>query len=227
MDESGTVTRAYTPRDFATSMMRECDYVVLGRFVSILDRHYDEMHGEAEDHVALTLQISEVLQGGALAAAKIGVRRPMLIAPGEKVSRFLSSQEVTQDELYRYRLTNEVERELAVTLDSRRPLAKGLQERLVDSVKSLVHVAARSRVQKHEVAKRYFMTNSPLSFYSELGAVGPNEIYLLGLRRKGDPESPRWTYFNAVHTYLFWGQEALDIATALREQPEDASAPLP
>ena len=215
MDENGIVTRKYAPLEFATSMTRECDYVLLGRFVSVSDRHYDGLYGPADEPVALTFQVSEVLRGKSVAAAKVGVRRPMLVAPGEKVSRFLSSQ--AEDRLYRYRLVNEVESELAAIQDSGRPVTKSQQERLTDAVKRMVQVAPRSRRQQHELAKGYFATNSPLSFYSELGAIRPDEVYLLGLREKGEPKSPRWTYFNAVHTYLFWSQEAQDIAAALRE----------
>ena len=227
MDENGIVTRTYTPREFAASMARECDYVVLGRFVSVSDSHYDELYGHADDPVALTFKISEVLRGKSVAAARVGVRRPMLVAPGEKENRFLSSQEAMEERLDRRHIADEVESELAAIRESGVPLTKSQQERLIDSVKRLVHVAPLSRRQQHEVARSYFATNSPLSFYSELGAIRPDEVYLLGLRDKGDPESPRWTYFNAVHTYLFWGQEAQDIAAALREQPEVAGAPRP
>ena len=220
MDEAGTVARPYTPHEFAASMTRECDYVVLGRFVSVSDSHYDELSGHAEDPVASTFQISEVLRGKSVAVARVGLRRSMLVAPGEKVSRFLSSQEVTQDELHRYRLANEVEGELDVILDSGKTLAKSQHEPVVDSVKRLVQVPRLGRRQQHEVARSYFATNSPLSFHSELGVIRPDEVYLLGLRDKGPPGSPRWTYFNAVHTYLFWGQEAQDIAAALRKQPD-------
>ena len=58
----------------------------------------------------------------------------------------------------------------------------------------------------------------PLNFYSELGGIHPDEVYLVGRSRKNGigqhgPLCP-------LHTFLFWGQEAQDIAAALRKQPE-------
>ena len=44
MDESGTITRPRTPREYAANMKRYCDYAVLGRFVSITDRRYDTLY---------------------------------------------------------------------------------------------------------------------------------------------------------------------------------------
>ena len=216
MDANGTVARPTTAREIAAGMAKFCDYVVLGRFVSITDRRYHESSGGV---VVSTFEVSEVLRGKPVAVATIGLVKDMLVAPGKDVSRLLSSAETTADEIYRYELATELEGELASIRDSGRPLTPGQHERLVDGLKRLVEVPRRTRHEQHELADATIATNSPLTFFDELGAIRPDELYLLGLQDK-DSELSGFDDFNALHTYLFWGREARDIAAALRETQE-------
>ena len=216
MDENGTVARPTTAREIAAGMVVFCDYVVLGRFVSVTDRRYHESSGG----VVSTFEVSEVLRGKPVAVATIRLQKYMLVAPGKDVSRYLSSVEIGADEMYRYELATEMERELASIRDSGRPLTPGQHERLVDGLKRLVKVPRRTRYEQHELAGAWIATNSPLTFFDELGAIRPDELYLLGLQDKDSELSTGFDHFNNLHTYLFWGREALDIAAALREKQE-------
>ena len=153
-----------------------------------------------------------------LATVKIGLQRGMLVAPGKDVNRYQSSLQEMEDELHRQELVTEVEHGLDRLRDSGQPLTGSQHQRLLDSVKRLTQAPPRTRREQHDLINGYFSTNSPLSFYSELGAIRPSEVYLLGLSNKDEAGSlPRDRFFHALHTYLFWGQEAADIAAALRE----------
>ena len=193
-----------------------CDYVVLGRFVSITDSQYDKLYGLVDEPVASTFQVSEVLHGAAVTAATIRLERDLLVAPDQEVSRRLSGMQSMMDGMYRRELAEETERELEVIRESGKPLTLGQQERLVDALWRLVEVPPRTRYELHEHINVWFWSTSPLNFYSELGAIRPEEVYLLGL----SDEQTTWAHFRALHTYLFWGQEAWDIAAALREKQE-------
>ena len=214
MDESGTVTRSGAHREYAASMTDFCDYVVLGRFVSITDSQYDKLYGH--DIVASTFQVSEVLHGAAVTAATIRLQRAFLVAPGQEVSRRLSETQSGWDRTYRRELAEETERVLDALRESGKPLTPTRHKRLVDVLWRLVEVPPRTRYELHELINKEVWTTSPLNFYSELGAIRPDEVYLLGL----SDEQTTDAHFNALHTYLFWGQEAQDIAAALREKQE-------
>ena len=223
MDANGTVARPTTAREIAADMAGLCDYVVLGRFVSVTDRRYHELFGTQgqDDSVVSTFEVSEVLRGKPVAVATIRLQKYMLAAPGEDASRYLSSLEITADEIYRYELATEMERELASVRDSGRPLTNRQHERLVDGLKRLVEVPPRTRYEQHDLVRAWSATlHSPLSFHKELGAIRPDELYLLGLHDKDSELSSGFDHFNTLHTYLFWGREALDIAAALRETQE-------
>ena len=220
MDESGTVSRPDTPREFATEMTRYCDYVVLGHFVSVSDDYYDELNGPADQPVVSTFDVSEMLRGRTFAQARIRLERSLLVAPGEDLNRYLSSVQVTEDELFRHELATEVERELAAIRASGRPLTSSQHDRLLDAVKRLVEVPPRTRYQLHEMANRWHFSTSPLTFNSELGAIRTDEIYLLGLSDENTTGLPLGSYFGTSHAYLLWGQEALDVAAALRENQD-------
>lgn len=73
VDVSGSVTRPNTARRLAANMVRNCDYVLLGRFVSVSDSHYDRLTGPAEEPVVATFRVAEVLRGDAVAIAAIGL----------------------------------------------------------------------------------------------------------------------------------------------------------
>ena len=73
VDVSGSVTRPNTARQLAANMVRNCDYVLLGRFVSVSDSHYDRLTGPAEEPVVATFRVAEVLRGDAVAIAAIGL----------------------------------------------------------------------------------------------------------------------------------------------------------
>ena len=45
-------------------------------------------------------------------------------------------------------------------------------------------------------------------------------LYCPPPKNEDNKEPPIGGHFNALHNYLFWGQEALDIAAALREEQE-------
>ena len=224
MDANGKVARHTTAREIAAGMEGLCDYVVLGRFVSVTDRRYHELFGtqQQSEPVVSTFEVSEVLRGKPVAVATIRLQKYMLVAPGKEVSRLLSSEETSADEMYRYKLASEMEHELALIRDSGRPLTPGQHERLVDGLKRLVKVPPRTRYEQHElVGAGIAAPHSPLTFYEELGAIRPDELYLLGLHDRDRPGLPvSLHHFNALHTYLFWGREALDIAAALRETQE-------
>ena len=217
MDENGAVTRPDTARQIADGMARHCDYAVLGRFVSITDSHYDEPHG-SQLPVVSTFQVSEVLRGEAVAAATIRLKRSLLVAPGKDVTRYQRSLELTEDELDRYELATGTERLLASIRDSGQPLTGSQHDSLVDALKRLAKAPPRTRYERHKVAGNWTYTNSPLSFFTELGAIRPDELYLLGLDDKDTSDAH--DYLHDLHTYLFWGREALDIAAALREKQE-------
>ena len=219
MDESGTVTRPRTPREYAANMKRYCDYAVLGRFVSITDRRYDTLYGPADEPIASTFQVSEVLHGAAVATVKVHFEHAFLVAPDEEVSRRLSRLESMMDGIYRRELADETERELEAIRESGKPLTADQHERLVDALRRLVEVPPRTTNEMHELADSAVWSTSPLDFYSELGAIRPDEMYLLGLS-DDNKEPPIGGHFNPLHSYLFWGQEALDIAAALREKQE-------
>ena len=220
MDESGTITRRLTPREFAANMMRICDYAVLGRFVRITDSRYDELYGSPDEPVAATFQVSEVLHGATVTAATVHLERTLLIAPGRDVNRAVSEQESATDRMYRYRLATETERELDAMREAGKPLTPEQYRRLVDVLWRLVEVPPRTRYELHELAGSVVWTDhSSLHFHSELGAIRPDEMYLLGLTAD-NKEPPIGGHFNPLHSYLFWGQEALDIAAALREKQE-------
>lgn len=215
MDESGTVTRSRAPREYAAIMTDFCDYVVLGRFVSITDRQYDKLYGLVDDPVASTFQVSEVLHGAAVTAATIRLDRALLVAPDQEVSRKVSGTQSMMDGMYRRELAEETERELEAIRESGKPLTLGQQERLVDALWRLVEVPPRTRYELHELIITSGWSTYPLNFHSELGAIRPGEVYLLGL----SDEQTGWAHFHAHHTYLFWGQEAQDIAAACRGSP--------
>ena len=217
MDENGAVTRPDTARQIADGMARHCDYAVLGRFVSITDSHYDKLDS-SDPPVVSTFQVSEVLRGEAVAAATIRLQRSLLVAPGKDVSRYQSSVESDEDELDRYELATGTERLLASIRDSGQPLTGSQHDALVDALKRLAEVPPRTRYERHQVAGAWTYTNSPLTFYEELGAIRPDELYLLGLDDKDTSDAH--DYLHHLHTYLFWGREALDIAAALREKQE-------
>lgn len=218
VDDSGNVTRPVTPREFAVDMTRACDYAVLGHFVSITDWHYDQPYGSPEP-VLSRFQVSEVLHGAAVAVATIRLQRTLLVAPGEDVNRAVSSRESAADGIYRHELAAATERELEEIRGSGQPLTQSQHKRLVDALWRLVEVPTRTRYELHELADRLIWTTSPLDFHSELGAIRPDQVYLLGLSDDND-RPPAGGHVNAVHTHLFWGQEALDIAAALREKQE-------
>ena len=221
MDANGIVARPTTAREIAAGMAEFCDYVVLGRFVSVTDRRYHELFGTQQWPVVSTFEVSEVLRGKPVAVVTIRLDKSMLVAPGTAVSRHLRSQEIGADEMYRYELATEMEGELASIRDSGRPLTPGQHERLVDGLKRLVDVPRRTRYEQHELAGiGVAAIHSPLTFYEELGAIRPDELYLLGLQDKDSELSTGFDHFNVLHTYLFWGREALDIAAALRETQE-------
>ena len=223
MDANGTVARPTTAQEIAAGMAEFCDYVVLGRFVSVTDRRYHELFGtqQQSEPVVSTFEVSEVLRGKPVAVATIRLQKYMLVAPGKGVSRYLSSRETSADEMYRYKLASEMERELASIRDSGRPLTPGQHERLVDGLERLVEVPRRTRYEQHELAGvGVAALHSPLTFFDELGAIRPDELYLLGLQDKDSELSTGFDHFNVLHTYLFWGREALDIAAALRETQE-------
>ena len=223
MDANGKVARPTTAREIAAGMAELCDYVVLGRFVSVTDRRYHELFStqQQSEPVVSTFEVSEVLRGKPGAVATIRLQKYMLVAPGKEVSRLLISEETSADEMYRYKLATEMEHELGLIRDSGRPLTPGQHERLVDGLKRLVKVPRRTRYEQHELAGiGVAAIHSPLTFYEELGAIRPDELYLLGLQDKDSELSTGFDHFNALHTYLFWGREALDIAAALRETQE-------
>ena len=219
VDVSGSVTRPNTPRQLAANMVRNCDYVLLGRFVSVSDSHYDRLTGPAEEPVVATFRVAEVLRGDAVAIATIGLARSMLIAPGKDVSRLISP--VEDDRLG---LAMDLEDELRAIRDSGMPLTAAQHERIVARVREMVRVPPRTRYERHLMAESVVATSSPLFFESELGAIHPDQLYLLGLIDE-KPEWPRGRYFSSVHTDLFWGQEAWDIGARVGEQPENARAP--
>ena len=220
MDESGTITRRLTHREYAVNMMRICDYAVLGRFVRITDSRYDELYGSPDEPVAATFQVSEVLHGATVTAATVHLERTLLIAPGRDVNRAVSEQESATDRTYRYRLATETERELDAMREAGKPLTPEQYRRLVDVLWRLVEVPPRTRYELHELASSVVWTDhSSFHFHSELGAIRPDEMYLLGLTAD-NKEPPIGGHFNALHNYLFWGQEALDIAAAFREEQE-------
>ena len=218
MDESGTITRPTPHRELAAEMTRECDYVVLGRFVGVFDSHYDDASGDQP--VVSSFDVSEVLRGKAIASVSVRVTRDMLVAPGTNVNRYLSSLESTADEVFRYDLATELERELTSVRDSGEPLTDRQHQRLTEGLKRMVNVPRRTRYEQYKLVKRWNWTNSPLSFHMELGAIRPDEVYLLGLNDQNTTGSPVGAVFNSLHSYLFWGQEAQDIAAALREKQE-------
>ena len=223
MDANGKVARPTTAREIAAGMAELCDYVVLGRFASVTDRRYHELFStqQQSEPVVSTFEVSEVLRGKPVAVATIRLQKYMLVAPGKEVSRLLISEETSADEMYRYKLATEMEHELGLIRDSGRPLTPGQHERLVDGLKRLVKVPRRTRYEQHELAGiGVAAIHSPLTFYEELGAIRPDELYLLGLQDKDSELSTGFDHFNALHTYLFWGREALDIAAALRETQE-------
>ena len=202
MDESGTITRPTSHSELAAAMTRLCDYVVLGRFVSVADRHYDNLMDPFDEPVISTFQVSEVLWGEPVTVAAIGVERGLLVAPDGEVSRFASSVEVTTDLLYRRRLATEMEHELTLSRDSGKPLTLDRYERLVDALERLVEVPPRTSYELHERVDGYIATNSPLDIYRELGAIRPDEVYLLGLNDENTTGSPRMSHFNSLHTYF-------------------------
>lgn len=218
--ERGVVERPATPGEIAAGFKRSCEYAVLGRFVNVSDSHYDELLGPADEPVAATFEVVEALLGEPVATAKICLRRAMLVVPGEERSRYLSALEFMADELYRRELALQVERELAAIRDSGKPLTRSQHDRLLDAVGRLVEVPPRSNHQLHELVEESLATGSPLSFESELGAIRADQMYLLGLSGENTTGSPQGRCFGSVHTYLFWGSEALDIAAALRERQE-------
>ena len=221
MDGNGVVTRPTTPRQLAINISRNCVYVVLGRFVSVSDSHYDQLIDPPEEPVFATFRVAEVLRGKAAGPASIGIARHMLVSPGKDVSRFVGRLE---DD--RLGLAIDLEDELKSIHDSGMPLTQGEHEDLIDAVRRMVQTPPRTRHERHQLAKSTFFTNSPLSFQSELGAIHPDELFLLGLTDE-NPGGPRGRYFGSIHTDLFWGQEALEIAAALRREPEANGAPQP
>ena len=58
VDENGVVTRPATPQQLAANMTRYCSYVVLGRFVSVFDSHYDQLSDPPEDPVVATFRVT-------------------------------------------------------------------------------------------------------------------------------------------------------------------------
>ena len=221
MDESGTITRPTSPAEQAVFMTQLCDRVVLGRFVSVADSHYHETLGPPDEPVVATFHVSEVLWGEPVTVATIGLERDMLAAPGQEASRYLFGLEVVADGLYRHELANEMERGLESIRDSGEPLTRAQHERFADALKRLVEVPPRTRYQRHELVNAHvWMSLSALHFHNELGAIRPDEAYLLGVRDQNATGLPYDGYFNYSHTYLFWGREAQDIAAALREMRE-------
>ena len=220
MDESGTITRRDTPAELAAGMAQLCDRVVLGRFVSVADRHYHELLGPADEPVISTFHVSEVLWGGPVAMAAIALERGLLAVPDGEASRYLSDMEAGADWLYRHELRDEIESELTSIRDSGRPLTRDQHERLTNALTRLVEVPPRTKYELHELVNAHVWTNSRLNIHSELGAILPDEVYLLGLSDEDTMGRPPWNHFGSLHTYLFWGQEAQDIAAALRKLRE-------
>ena len=222
MDESGSITRPTSPAEVVAEMTRICDRVVLGRFVSVSDSHYHKRLGPVDEPVVATFHVSETLWGEPVAVATIGLERELLAAPNEEVNRFVIGLETVADELYRYELGNEMERELASIRDSGKPLTRGQHERLAEALKRLVEVPPRTSHELHELVNDHLRTSvfSALHFHNELGAIRPDEVYLLGVRDQNTTGSPDMGYFKFFHAHLFWGREAQDIAAALRELRE-------
>ena len=97
-------------------------------------------------------------------------------------------------------------------------LTQSQHDRLVEAVRRIVWLPERTRYEQHQLVSEQFASDSPLNFHSELGGINPDEVYLLGLSR--ETESPRTAHFGPLHTFLFWGREAQDIAAALRNSPD-------
>ena len=222
MDENGVVSRPVTARQLAADMVRLCDYAVLGRFVSVTDNRYEKLIDGGEDPVVGMFEVTEMLRGEAVAAASIRLARDLLAAPGyswsDDLSRYASVVLAAADDDYREEVAAEVERELTSLLESGKPMTQSQHDRLVEAVRRIVWLPERTRYEQHQLVNERFISDSPLNFYSELGGINPGEVYLLGLSR--ETESPSTAYFGPLHTFLFWGQEAQDIAAALRSAPD-------
>ena len=222
MDENGVVSRPVTARQLAADMARSCDYAVLGRFVSVADRRYDKLLDAGEDPVTATFEVAEVLRGEVVAVASILVARDLLAAPGyswsDDLNRYATAAMAAADDVYRQEVAAEAVRELASLLESGRPMTQNQHDRLVEATKHLAKPQKRTRYEQHQLVNERFISDSPLNFYSELGGINPDEVYLLGLSR--ETESPSTAHFGPLHTFLFWGQEAQDIAAALRNAPD-------
>ena len=220
MNEDGVVSRPVTPQQLAADMARLCEYAVLGRFVSVADSHYDKLLDGGANPVVAKFEVVEVLRGEAVAVASIRLTRDMLAAPGQSwsddVNRYATVAAAAADDVYRQQVAAEVERELASLLESGEPMTNSQHERLVATLRTMVWLPTRTRYEQHQLVNERFASDSPLNFYSELGGIHPDEVYLVGLSRKA--ESPSTTYFGPLHTFLFWGQEAQDIAAALRKR---------
>ena len=220
MNEDGVVSRPVTAQQLAADMAQACEYAVLGRFVSVTDSRYDKLLDGGEDPVVATFEVVEVLRGEAVAVASIRLVRDMLAAPGQSSSddlnRYASVAAAAADAVYRRQVAAEVERELTSLLESGAPMTNSQHERLVATLRTMVWPPARTRYEQHQLVNERFASDSPLNFYSELGGIHPDEVYLVGLSRK----TPRAAYFGPLHTFLFWGQEAQDIAAALRKKQD-------
>lgn len=132
MDGNGVVTRPMTPRQLAVNISRNCGYVVLGRFLSVSDSHYDQLTDPREEPVVATFRVAEVLRGKAAGAASIGIARHMLVSPGKDVSRFIGRLE--EDRLG---LAIDLESELKSIRDSGMPLTRRQHEGLIDVVRRI------------------------------------------------------------------------------------------
>ena len=222
MDENGVVSRPVTARQLAADMVQLCDYAVLGRFVSVTDSRYEKLVDGGEDPVVGMFEVTEMLRGDAVATASIRLARDLLAAPGhswsDDLSRYASVVLAAADDDYRGEVAAEVERELTSLLESGRPMTQDQHDRLVEAARRMVWLPKRTRHEQHQLVNEWFVSESPLSFYSELGGIHPDEVYLLGLSR--ETESPKTAHFGPIHTFLFWGQEAQDIAAALRNAPD-------
>ena len=222
MDENGIVSRPVVPRQLAADMVRRCDYAMLGRFVSVTDSRYDKLLDAGEDPVVARFEVVEVLRGDAVVAASIRLARDLLAAPGhswsDDLSRYASVVLAAADDDYREEVAAEVERELTSLLESGGPMTQSQHDRLVEAARRMVWLPERTRYEQHQLVNEWFISESPLNFYSELGGINPDEVYLLGLSR--ETESPGTAHFGPLHTFLFWGQEAQDVAAALRDAPD-------
>lgn len=183
------------------------------------DSRYEKLLDGGEDPVVARFEVAEVLRGEEVADASIHLARDLLAAPGyswsDDLSRYASVVLAAAEDGYREEVAAEVERELTSLLESGRPMTQSQHDRLVEATRRMVWMPKRTRYEQHQLVGDRFISDSPLNFHSELGGINPDKMYLLGLNR--ETESPSTAHFGPLHTFLFWGQEAQEVAAALRE----------